>query len=70
MPISAHRLCRLAAQLASEHGVLARDYARRAFVAMDAEGDRNRALFWLSISILVEDVVLHRTDPDRIPTIH
>jgi len=70
MPISAHKLCQLAAQLASEHGVLARDYARQAFVEMDAEGDRKRALFWLSISILVEDVVLHRTDPDRIPTIH
>jgi len=70
MTISAQKLCRLAAQLANEHGVLARDYARRAFVQMDAEGDRNRALFWLSISILVEDVVLHRTDPNRIPTIH
>ena len=69
MTISAQRLCRLAAQLADEHGLLARDYARRAFVELDAEGDRNRAQFWLTISILVEDVVLHRTDPDRIPTI-
>jgi hypothetical protein len=60
----------LAGQLANEHGVLARDYARRASVSLEADGDTERALFWLSLSILVEDVVLHRLDPNRIPTIH
>jgi len=70
MPISAQRLCCLAAQLASEHGVMARDYARRAYMNFDAEGDQERAQFWLSLSILVDDVVLHRQDPDHIPSIH
>ena len=69
MPISAHRLCRLAAQLADEHGVLARDYARRAYMALEADGDSERAQFWLTLSILVEDVVLHRLDSDHAPTI-
>ena len=70
MPISAHKLCRLAAELASEHGVAARDYARRAYLTLDAEGDKERARFWFALSILLDDVVMHRLDPERLPTIH
>ncbi|HUO98114.1 MAG TPA: hypothetical protein VMU01_05575 [Rhizomicrobium sp.] len=70
MAISAHRLCILAAQLAREHGALARDYARRASFSLEADGDKERARFWMSLSVLVEDVVLHRIDPDHTPTIH
>lgn len=69
-PISAHRLCRLAAKLADEHGTVARDYARRAYIDLEADGDKERAQFWLTLSVLVEDVVLHRVDPDQVPTIH
>jgi hypothetical protein len=69
MPISAQNLCRLAGELATEHGVLARDYARRAFRTLEAEGDTERAHFWFMLSILVDDVMLHRLDPDNAPTI-
>jgi hypothetical protein len=70
MPISAHKLCRLAAELASEHGLEARDYARRAYLTLEAEGDTERAHFWFTLSILVDDVVMHRLDLERPPTIH
>ena len=70
MPISAQNLCRLAGELAAEHGVLARDYARRAFRTLESEGDPERARFWFLLSVLVDDVMLHRLDPDNVPTIH
>jgi hypothetical protein len=69
MPISAQNLCRLAGELATEHGVLARDYARRAFRTLESEGDMERAHFWFMLSILVDDVMQHRLDPDTAPTI-
>ena len=70
MPISASDMCLLAAELAAEHGVIARDYARRAVATFEAEGETDRAGFWLSLSILLDDIVMHRIDPDRAPTIH
>jgi hypothetical protein len=70
MAISAHKLCRLAAQLASEHGVAARDYARRAYLELETDGYRDHAKFWFTLSVLLDDVVAHRTDPERLPTIH
>lgn len=69
MPISAQNLCRLAGELAAEHGVLALDYARRAYRTLDSEGDYDRAQFWFLLSILVDDVMAHRLDPDCAPTI-
>jgi hypothetical protein len=69
MPISAGDMCALAAELAAEHGALARDYARRAYVALDAEGDSDRAKFWFTLSVLLDDFAMHRLDPDRRPTI-
>lgn len=69
MPISAQNLCRLAGELAEEHGVLALDYARRAYRTMEFEGDADRALFWFTLSILVDDVMMHRIDPYSIQTI-
>ena len=70
MPISAQNLCRLAGELAAEHGVLALDYARRAYRTLEVEGETDRAKFWFTLSILVDDVMAHRLDPDSIPTIH
>ncbi len=70
MPISAQNLCRLAGELAAEHGVLALDYARRAYRTLEYEGETDRAHFWFTLSILVDDVMTHRLDPDSIPTIH
>ena len=70
MPISAGDFCILAAELAAEHGVIARDYARRAVATFEAEGELDRACFWLALSILLDDIMMHRLDPDRAPTIH
>jgi hypothetical protein len=46
-------LCQLAADLASEHGAAASDYARRAIV-----------------SLVLDDIVAHRLDPDRPIVVH
>jgi hypothetical protein len=70
MRISAGDLCFLAAELAAEHGVVARDYAQRASVSLAAEGESERASFWFTLSVLLDDIALHRLDPDRAPTIH
>jgi len=70
MAISAHRLCRLAARLASEHGVLARDYARAAYLELEADGYTDHANFWFALAILLDDLVAHRMDPEHLPTIH
>ncbi len=69
MPISVYDLCRLAGELAGEHGVQARDYARCAYYTLEAEGDLERANFWFLLSVLVDDVVAHRIDPDHLPTL-
>lgn len=58
-------LCRLAAELAQEHGSLALDYARKAVISFEAEGASDRAYFWLALSVLLDDIVGHRLDPDR-----
>lgn len=70
MRISAGDLCILASELAAEHGLIARDYARRACASLEAEGERERARFWFALSVLLDDIAQHRLDPDRAPTIH
>jgi hypothetical protein len=70
MPISASDFCRLAADLAAEHGVVACDYARRAVVAFEADGEVDRARFWFVLSVLLDDIVIGRLDPERPLTIH
>jgi hypothetical protein len=70
MPISAFDMCRLAAELAAEHGVLARDYAQRAYRTMEGEGQYDRAQFWFALSILVDDVMLRGLDPYDGPSIN
>jgi hypothetical protein len=70
MRMSAGDLCFLAAELAAEHGLVARDYAKRAFVSFSAEGERERASFWFALSVILDDIALHRLDPDHTPTIH
>lgn len=69
MAISAFELCHLAGELAAEHGVLARDYARRAYREMETEGQHDRAEFWFALSILVDDVMQHGLDPFTGPSI-
>ena len=70
MRMSAGDLCFLAAELAAEHGVVARDYAQQAFASLAAEGESERASFWFALSVLLDDIALHRLDPYRSPTIH
>ena len=69
MSISAQHLCRLAGELAAEHGVLARDYAQRAYRTLEGEGQFDRAAFWFALSILVDDVMIRGLDPDNGPSI-
>jgi len=70
MPISARNLWLLAGELAAEHGVLAREYARRAYAELEAEGESRRAHFWLALSVLVDDIIAHRGAAEDVPTIH
>ncbi len=70
MPISAEDFCQLAAELAAEHGLIARDYALRAVAAFEADGEADRARFWLALSALLDDIVTQRLDPARPLTIH
>jgi hypothetical protein len=69
-PINASDLCRLAAELANEHGTEALAYARRAIVSYEAEGEVDRAYFWRMLSALLDDIMTCRIDPDRPITIH
>lgn len=69
MAITTHELCSLAAELAAEHGVVAGEYARQASASCEAEGAMDRAQFWFMLSVLLDDIALHRIDPERIPTI-
>jgi hypothetical protein len=64
MTVSAQNLCRLAGELAAEHGLLARDYAQRAYRTLESEGHYDRAAFWFALAILVDDVMVHGLDPD------
>lgn len=69
MTLSVAEMCLIAGELAEEHGRRARDYARRESLQWQAEGDSESALFWYSLSVLVDDVVTHRLSPDHVPTI-
>ncbi len=69
-PIKASDLCRLAAELASEHGAEALDYARRAVVSYEAEGEPDRAHFWRMMSAVLDDIFTQRLDPDLPITLH
>ena len=54
---------RLATDLAAEHGVLALAYARRAVASFEADGAPDRAHFWYTLSVLLDDIVEKRLDP-------
>lgn len=68
--MSTDDLYKLAADLANEHGVLALEYARRAVMTFDAEGARDRAEFWQVLSVLLDDIMTQRLDPDAPITLH
>ncbi len=70
MELNAGDLCRLAADLAAEHGDAARDYARRAVVSFESEGAGDRARFWFMLVVLLDDIALQRLDPNGPIIIH
>jgi len=70
MLLSADDLYRIAADLAEEHGASAMDYARRAVVSFEADGAIDRARFWLTVCVFLDDIVERRLDPALQVTIH
>lgn len=63
-------LYQLAADLAFEHGSGALAMARYAIVSLELEGNTERALFWSTLSVLLDDIVSQRLDPARPVVIH
>lgn len=57
-------LCRLAADLAIEHGHGAVLVARQATVSLELAGEKERAQVWQSISVLLDDIFAQRLDPE------
>ncbi|HXC55519.1 MAG TPA: hypothetical protein VNU97_09500 [Rhizomicrobium sp.] len=70
MQLSANDLCRLAADLADEHGADAMDVARKAVVSFEAEGAADRARFWFTLCVLLGDIADHGLNPNFPVTIH
>jgi hypothetical protein len=70
MFITTSELCRLAIDLALEHGEHALAYARRAATCLEADGEGDRAEFWFALSILLDDIFTQRLDPERAIAIH
>jgi len=63
-------LCQLAADLAIEHGIAAVEFAQRATISLELEGEIERAHFWQSLSVLLDDIFARRLDPDSPIVIH
>ncbi|HTQ14743.1 MAG TPA: hypothetical protein VMH86_12790 [Rhizomicrobium sp.] len=57
-------LCHLAAELASEHGAAALDYARRAVAEFEQCGAHDRAAFWTLLGAFLDDIMSQRLDPE------
>ncbi|HTO41251.1 MAG TPA: hypothetical protein VL026_09770 [Rhizomicrobium sp.] len=68
--MSTDDLYKLAVDLASEHGVMAAEYARRACASFAAEGAHARAEFWTVLGTLLDDILAQRLDPDAPLTLH
>ena len=63
-------LCQLAADLAVEHGTAALELAQQAIFSLTLEGESERAHFWQSLSVLLDDIFAQRLDPDAPIVIH
>jgi hypothetical protein len=70
MTMSTGDLYRLAGDLAAEHGPAASDYASRAVMTLEAEGNHARAKFWFVIMVMLGDIHTGRVDPEGHITIH
>jgi hypothetical protein len=63
-------IMRLASDFAEEHGKDACDYAYRAVVNFEAEGEGERAYLWFLMLIMLGDIASNRLNPDGPLTIH
>ena len=70
MQLTANDFYRLAADLTDEHGADAMDFARRAVAAFEAEGAVDRARFWFTMCVFLDDLAEHRGNAERPVTIH
>ena len=70
MAMSTDDLYRLAGDLAAEHGAAASDYASRAVMTLEAEGNHTRAQFWFVMLVLLGDINSGRVDPEKHISIH
>ena len=70
MQLTADDFYRLAADLTDEHGADAVGYARRAVAAFEAEGAKDRARFWFTMCVFLDDLAEHRATAERPVTIH
>lgn len=70
MAMSTDDLYRLAGDLAAEHGAAASDYASRAVMTLEAEGNHTRAQFWFVMLVLLGDINSGRVDPGKHISIH
>jgi hypothetical protein len=70
MAMSTNDLYRLAGELAQEHGLAAYDYASRAVMTLEAEGNHTRAQFWFVMLVLLGDINSGRVDPEAHISIH
>jgi hypothetical protein len=61
---------RLASDFADEHGPDACDYAYRAVISFESEGEGERAYFWFLLLVMMGDIVTRRIDPAAGITIH
>ncbi|MBN9547101.1 MAG: hypothetical protein J0I19_16670 [Alphaproteobacteria bacterium] len=68
--LSTGEIMRLASDFAEEHGAEACDYAYRAVVNFEAEGEGERAYLWFLLLIMLGDIASYRLNPDRPLTIH
>ena len=63
-------IMRLAYDFAEEHGANASDYAYRAVVSFEAEGEGERAYFWFLLLIMLGDIASNRVNSNGVLTIH
>jgi hypothetical protein len=68
--LSTHDMLRLASDFAEEHGADACDYAYRAVLSFEAEGEGERAYFWFLLLVMLSDIASHRLDPEAAVSIH
>jgi hypothetical protein len=61
---------RLASDFAEEHGAKASDYAYRAVISFEAEGEGERAYFWFLLLVMLGDIASKRIQPGAAITIH